>query len=327
MPINTQRIVVSPYIVYMAPGGVPIPKLADGFRRPTDTVDIDDIAALNSGEQGKFGGKGVDWTVLGGVLISDEGVTINHAQTVNKIRSGAVAAPLKAHRTEEDLMAEFMVQDVGVDNYARVLDQVIRTTPAVNMNPTGVADITVPGYRSIGFDRGTEVDQHSLIVRGFSPDASMVRAGTPAAAGKKLGTPTVGNDIDAKVGDFLAVPAPDAPHETLGSRQAVVQVATITNQGKVATVTVVDPGFGYGDGPVLVGGTTSAKQVSFTTVAAFAAPLRRARAQYELSYASLEGENPVRYSKMGAATMSYKFSSYWDVGGNTRLGNLRVETN
>lgn len=107
---------------------------------------------------------GVNWVKLGTSgdrSISEDGVTVSHPQTVEYIRTLGSTGPVKAFRTEEDLMISFTLLDMTLEQYRHVLN-----TGAV----TDVAAVAgVPGYRKLPILRGGDLTQRALLLRGPSP--------------------------------------------------------------------------------------------------------------------------------------------------------------
>ncbi|MGH7891895.1 MAG: hypothetical protein ACREN0_06470, partial [Thermodesulfobacteriota bacterium] len=89
----------------------------------------------------------------------EEGVKITHNQTVETFRGLAATGPLKAFRTEEDLLISFSLADFTLEQYRLSLNSnVVTDVPA----GSGTA-----GYRSIDIYLGPEeVRQMALLVRG-----------------------------------------------------------------------------------------------------------------------------------------------------------------
>jgi hypothetical protein len=111
------------------------------------------IDAAPSGSWSKVG-------TSGDLNYMDDGVTIEHAQSVEKWRSLGDTGPRKVFRTEEDLMIRLILADITLEQYMH----------ALNMNAvTTVAPGAEAGYKWIGLSRGSSIAQRSLLVRGPSP--------------------------------------------------------------------------------------------------------------------------------------------------------------
>ncbi len=101
---------------------------------------------------------GAGWTQLGvngNKSYGDDGVTVRHTQSVNRIRPAGSTGPIKAARTEEDLEIEFTLWDLTLEAYAAALHQGAVTD-------TG-------GERTMGLYRGFNIAESALLIRGTSP--------------------------------------------------------------------------------------------------------------------------------------------------------------
>lgn len=124
------EIVAGPIEVYVAPVGESFPAI--GTEPP-----------------------GGNWTLLGtngDSNYGDDGVTIEHPQTVEDFRGLGSTAPMKSFRTEEDLLISFMLADLTLEEYARVLN--------FNSVATDSDDKTLDIYR------GHDVLYKALLIRG-----------------------------------------------------------------------------------------------------------------------------------------------------------------
>ncbi|PTR11760.1 MULTISPECIES: hypothetical protein [unclassified Novosphingobium] len=104
------------------------------------------------------------WVLVGtsGTRSQDEnGVTVTHNQTVNKVRPGGALGPVKAFRSEEDLMFKLTIWDVSLEQVRVALNNNALTTTA--------AGVGTPGTKKIGLSRGKSVTEYALIARGDSP--------------------------------------------------------------------------------------------------------------------------------------------------------------
>lgn len=95
--VTPYEVVAGPAKVYLAPVGTSFPSISD-------IESCFDPA----------------WIVLGK---TDGGVKVSHAQTIVPLRVDQVTAPVKAIRSEEDLMVEFSIVELTVENYATVMNQ------------------------------------------------------------------------------------------------------------------------------------------------------------------------------------------------------------
>lgn len=127
------EIIAAPFTVWLAPVG-------EAF------TDLDSAVAGN-------------WAKLGNspVNITEDGVTIANPQTIEVFRGLGQAAPLKAFRTEEDLMISFVIADLLLETYAKALNDGTVTDTAAG---SGTA-----GFRSLELLRGLSVAEHALMIR------------------------------------------------------------------------------------------------------------------------------------------------------------------
>lgn len=91
---------------------------------------------------------------------TEEGVTVTHSQTLNKVRAGGSVGPIKVFRPEEDLMFRLTLMDVSLEQYRTALNNNTLTTVAA---ATGTV-----GTKSVGLSRGKTVSTYALLARGVS---------------------------------------------------------------------------------------------------------------------------------------------------------------
>lgn len=98
------------------------------------------------------------WRKLGH---TDGGIKVGHPQTVVALRTDQVTAPVKAVRSEEDLVITFSLAEVTAANYALVLNQ------AVAGATVNAGNKTITLYRG-----GSGVETFALLCRGqnLSPE-------------------------------------------------------------------------------------------------------------------------------------------------------------
>ncbi|WP_432769809.1 MAG: hypothetical protein HEQ22_03415 [Sphingopyxis sp.] len=110
-----------------------------------------------------------DWVLVGtsgDKNYSDDGVSVQHSQSINKVRPAGSVGARKALRTEEDMMVTVTLWDATLEQYATALSG---TAPATTAAGAGTA-----GFKKIGLSRGEEVKQYALLARGASAyDANM----------------------------------------------------------------------------------------------------------------------------------------------------------
>lgn len=92
---------------------------------------------------------------------NEEGVTVTHNQTLNKVRTGGSTGAVKVFRPEEDLMFRLTLLDVSLEQYKLALNANALTTVAAGAGTIGT--------KTIGLSRGKSVATYALLVRGVSP--------------------------------------------------------------------------------------------------------------------------------------------------------------
>jgi hypothetical protein len=98
------------------------------------------------------------WNLLGvngNKSYSEDGVTVRHPQTVNRIRPAGSTGPIKAARTDEDFEIEFTLWDLTLEQYAQALSQQTVTDEG--------------GARVMAPYRGFVIPESALLIRGPSP--------------------------------------------------------------------------------------------------------------------------------------------------------------
>lgn len=131
------EIVCAPYTVYQAPVGTAMP-------------------ALNASPAAPW----VVWGTSGNLNYTEDGVTVNHGQTVNTFTPAGGTMPRKAWRTEEMLTVTFTLADMSPTQYAMAMDNA--TLATVTATASG-ADLHFELYR------GVNVKQAATLIRGISP--------------------------------------------------------------------------------------------------------------------------------------------------------------
>ncbi len=102
----------------------------------------------------------VDWIKIGtsgDESYSEEGVKVTHSQEVNKVRPLGSTVPIKAFRTQEELLIAFTVWDVSAEFYRLSLNSNDVTTTAAG---AGTA-----GFKSVQFYQGEQVATMALLLR------------------------------------------------------------------------------------------------------------------------------------------------------------------
>lgn len=96
-----------------------------------------------------------NWVSMGRI---DGGVQVNHPQTVDLHRTDEDTGPLKATRSEEDLVIIANLAEATLENLS----------PALNNNSV-TADAGPPSTKTLPMYRGTSVTTHSFLLRVNSP--------------------------------------------------------------------------------------------------------------------------------------------------------------
>lgn len=91
---------------------------------------------------------------------SEEGVTVTHSQTFNKVRPGGATGPVKVFLNEEDLMFRVVLWDVTLEQYKAALNG--------NTVGTTAAGAGTAGYKKIGLSHGDNTTRYALLARGKS---------------------------------------------------------------------------------------------------------------------------------------------------------------
>jgi len=132
------EIIMSPFEVYLAPVGEAFPLI--------DAVPAGNWALLGTRGKGN---------------IAEDGITVTHNQTLNPHRTSGTTGPVKVVRSEEELLISFLLEDLSLEQYAKVLNNV-----AVSDTPAGVG---TAGFRDITLRQGPDVSAYALLCRGKSP--------------------------------------------------------------------------------------------------------------------------------------------------------------
>lgn len=101
---------------------------------------------------------GVAWEQLGingNKSMHEDGITVRHPQTVNRIRPLGSTGPIKAVRADEDMEIEFTLLDLTLEAYSAALSQ-------QTVVDTG-------GEKTLAPYRGFTIPEVALLARGPSP--------------------------------------------------------------------------------------------------------------------------------------------------------------
>lgn len=129
------EVISQPYTLYLAPVGTAFP--AVDANPPGPWVKVGTSGDLN---------------------YTEDGVTVQHSQSVELWRALGSTGPRKAFRTEEEQRISLVLADLTLEQYALALNHnTVTTTPPAS----GVA-----GTKKIGLSRGLDMPQRALLVRG-----------------------------------------------------------------------------------------------------------------------------------------------------------------
>lgn len=141
-----------------------------------------------------------DWTKLGvngNKSYSDEGVTVRHPQSINRIRPAGSTGPIKAARTEEDFEIEFTLWDLTLEAYSAALSQ---------QTVTDSGD-----ERVMSIYRGFSIPESAWLIRGTSPYDDTLDAQYELPRGYTEGAPEIAYVKGQPAGlNFLIVALVDA---------------------------------------------------------------------------------------------------------------------
>src|SRR5262245_60682115 len=108
------EVIAAPYTVYIAPIGESFP-------------------AINATPAGNWVKVGTN----GDLNYQDDGVTVQHSQTIEKWRSLGDTGVRKVFRTEEDLLIRLMLADVSLEQYRHALNMNAVSTTAAGSGTAG----------------------------------------------------------------------------------------------------------------------------------------------------------------------------------------------
>src|SRR5687768_4200929 len=91
---------------------------------------------------------------------SEDGVTVAHSQAFSQARPAGATGPVKAFRTEEDLLVSLTLWDLTLEQYANSLNG--------NTVATTAAGVGSAGFKALKLYQGTDVEVMALLIRGTS---------------------------------------------------------------------------------------------------------------------------------------------------------------
>lgn len=130
------EIIAAPFQVYAANVGTAFP-------------DVSDSAVTGFTLIGTSGDKN----------ITEDGVTVEHSQTIEVFRPVGLTAARKAFRTEEELKISFAIADISAAQYAKAMNKATVTAVA--------AGAGVGGQSTIPLLMGMEVSLVALLLKGL----------------------------------------------------------------------------------------------------------------------------------------------------------------
>lgn len=199
MPDNTApyEVVGGSAEVWIAPTGESFP-------------DVDETPAGNWAKLG----------TNGDLNYGEDGVSVQHEQSLEYWRALGSTGPRKAYRTEEDLVLALVLNDLSLEQYRHVLNEnTVTSTPAA---------VGTPGAKSIGLSRGLTVTQRALLVRFPSAYGDDFTAQLQIPVAVEEGTPEVVFKKDGPAGlavQFRVLEDPNAASADVRFGTLVVQTA------------------------------------------------------------------------------------------------------
>lgn len=103
---------------------------------------------------------GGNWVELG--WLADDGITVNHTQTVNRHRALRYRGPVKVFSTDEDIEIQALVEGLSAETYAAILNDITVTTTGAG---GGAA-----GFKRVPLSRGFTMGEFAVLFRFPSPE-------------------------------------------------------------------------------------------------------------------------------------------------------------
>ncbi len=191
------EIVAQPFNVYIAPVGESFP-------------DVDETPGGN-------------WVLIGtsgNRNYTEDGVTVQHEQTVEEFRSLGSTGPMKVFRTSENLIISFTLADLTLENYKYALN--------FNTVSDTAAGSGTPGHRDIDLYLGPDdVAQRALLVRGMnaSPYLANTHVQYQVPVVFEVGSKEIVSQKVTPIGLALEFRAIDDPIAASASKRFVILVA------------------------------------------------------------------------------------------------------
>ena len=133
------ELIASPFEVWLAPVGTTFPDPDEAPSAPWELLGVNGAYDYDS-----------------------EGITVTHSQTVNAFRGLKGTGPLKAFRTEEDLKLGFMLHDLSLEEYAKIINK-------ASTDVTGGSTTAGGTTKILNLHQGPNIEFFALLARGASP--------------------------------------------------------------------------------------------------------------------------------------------------------------
>jgi hypothetical protein len=147
--------------------------------------------------------------VNGNKSYSEDGVTVRHPQSINRIRPAGSTGPIKAARTDEDFEVGFTLWDLTLEAYSAALSQQAVTDSG--------------GERVMGLYRGFAIPESAWLIRGTSPYDDTLQAQYELPRGYTEGAPEIAYVKGQPSGlEFLVVALVD-PDAAAGEEFGVIR--------------------------------------------------------------------------------------------------------
>jgi hypothetical protein len=124
------------------------------------------MAAVGTAFPAPDAAPGAGWTKIGksgNANYTEDGVTIEASQTLAFFRGLGSTLPVKAVRSEEDIVVSVSIADMTAEQLSLAFNGNVVTSVS--------AGVGTPGTKSIQLERGSAVTQFALLARGASPYA------------------------------------------------------------------------------------------------------------------------------------------------------------
>lgn len=107
------------------------------------------------------------WVKLGGTngnkRYTEDGVTVRMNQTLEFYRVAGLTQPVKASRTQEDLIVTVTCVNLSLEEFTKAVENATVVDTAASASPSAA------GFRTIELDRGFAAHEFAVLIRGNSP--------------------------------------------------------------------------------------------------------------------------------------------------------------